>query len=219
MLRFYQFALYPFAKPTAKVLDWWLGEESIQYFREHQFRELIREHVEASGSDIDKLEGIGALNFLALDDLLVTEEGEVVDPESVIALLAREGRPVFPRFERSADDAFLRRVHVSGKQWIIITDTDEVPQVVLDSDAFIRDCLFEASEIDPNHYCHRPILVEDSSVLLGSVLRGLHVSPRHVADDVIEQDIILVWGKDRRIITGADIFGRLLRGIATRSSQ
>lgn len=68
VLRFYQFALYPVAKPTAKVLDWWLGNESIQYFREHQLRQVIRKHLEASGSEIDKLEGLGALNFLALDD-------------------------------------------------------------------------------------------------------------------------------------------------------
>ena len=33
-------------------------------------------------------------------------------------------------------------------------------------------------------------------------------------DDVIDLDLILVWGRQRRIITGADILGRLLRGIA-----
>lgn len=59
VLRFYQFALYPVAKPSAKVLDWWLGKESIQYFREHHLRQIIRKHVEASDSDIDRLEGLG----------------------------------------------------------------------------------------------------------------------------------------------------------------
>jgi hypothetical protein len=33
-------------------------------------------------------------------------------------------------------------------------------------------------------------------------------------DDVIENDMILVWGPQRRIITGSDLLGRLLRGIA-----
>jgi metal transporter CNNM len=36
---------------------------------------------------------------------------------------------------------------------------------------------------------------------------------------VIDQDLILVWGKQRRIITGADILGRLLRGIVTRERR
>ena len=31
-------------------------------------------------TDIDRLEGVGALNFLALDDLVVTQEGELLDP-------------------------------------------------------------------------------------------------------------------------------------------
>ena len=33
-------------------------------------------------------------------------------------------------------------------------------------------------------------------------------------DDVIDNDLILVWGAQKRIITGADLLGRLLRGIA-----
>ena len=34
-------------------------------------------------------------------------------------------------------------------------------------------------------------------------------------DDVIDNDLILVWGPQRRIITGSDLLGRLLRGIVT----
>jgi hypothetical protein len=41
------------------------------------------------------------------------------------------------------------------------------------------------------------------------------VTPERPGDDVIDDDLILVWAPDeRRIITGADILGRLLRGIA-----
>jgi AcrR family transcriptional regulator len=32
-------------------------------------------------------------------------------------------------------------------------------------------------------------------------------------DDVIDNDIILFWGSQKRIITGSDILGRLMRGI------
>ncbi len=109
LLRFYQFLLYPVAKPSAMVLDLWLGEESVQWFREHQLREVIKKHVEAEESEVDRLEGIGALNFLALDDLMVSEVGETVDPQSVIALPMLGLHPEFPDFQRRRDDPFVHR--------------------------------------------------------------------------------------------------------------
>ena len=35
-------------------------------------------------------------------------------------------------------------------------------------------------------------------------------------DDVVDEDFILLWGEHKRVITGSDILGRLLRGIAQR---
>jgi metal transporter CNNM len=40
-LNFYLFVLYPLTKPTAMVLDWWLGREGITYLRERDIRSLI----------------------------------------------------------------------------------------------------------------------------------------------------------------------------------
>ncbi|MEJ2362943.1 MAG: Mg2+ and Co2+ transporter CorB, partial [Gammaproteobacteria bacterium] len=72
-------------------------------------------------------------------------------------------------------------------------------------------------ELNPAAYCHRPIIVHDSSILLGKVLSQLRVYPVDNADDVIDDDLILVWGRDeKRVITGADILGRLMHGIARR---
>jgi metal transporter CNNM len=51
---------------------------------------------------------------------------------------------------------------------------------------------------------------------LGDVIGLMKMKPEHPEDDVIDQDLILVWGSQRRIITGADLLGRLLRGIVTR---
>ena len=42
----------------------------------------------------------------------------------------------------------------------------------------------------------------------------MEVKPKHPEDDVIDNDLILVWGTQKRIITGADLLGRLLLGIA-----
>ncbi len=50
---------------------------------------------------------------------------------------------------------------------------------------------------------------------LGEVIGQMKVLPERPDDDVIHHDIILVWGVQRRIITGSDLLGRLLRDIAT----
>ena len=122
VLRLYQIILYPFAKPSALMLDWWLGEESIRYFTERDLHRVIREHIDAEESEVSRLEGIGAMNFLSLDDVSVTQEGEEIDPASVITLPIKNDRPVFPSFERKIDDDFLVNVNRSGKKWVIIVE-------------------------------------------------------------------------------------------------
>ena len=74
VLKFYRVLLYPLTKPSSMILDWWLGNEGIQYFRERQIREMIKKHIEADEADVDRMEGLGALNFLAFDDLAISQE-------------------------------------------------------------------------------------------------------------------------------------------------
>src|SRR5689334_9291785 len=40
-LNFYRTLLYLLTKPTAMVLDWWLGAEGIPYMREQEIRQMI----------------------------------------------------------------------------------------------------------------------------------------------------------------------------------
>jgi hypothetical protein len=217
LLRAYQTLLFPVSKPSALLLDFWLGEESIPFFRERDFKELLQVHSEASQSDIDHIEGRGALNFLAIDDLRVVEAGEPVHPETVISVPFEGDRPRFPVFERSCSDPFLRQIHGANKKWIIVTDQHGEARLALDSDSFLREALFEESGFYPLAHCHRPIVVSDPATRLGDVIHRLKVRPGKPGDDVIDQDMVLVWGKTRRIITGADILGRLLRGISERA--
>jgi metal transporter CNNM len=56
--------------------------------------------------------------------------------------------------------------------------------------------------------------VRDMNTQLGDVIGCLKVVQERPDDDVIDNDLILVWGSQRRIITGSDLLGRLLRGIA-----
>lgn len=216
LLRFYQFLLWPLAKPSAKVLDLWLGKEAVQFFQEKQIEEMIRMHIYEHDSEITHVEGKGALNFLAIDDLQVSQEGERIDPLSIIPMKFKGNRPHFPTITPVAKDPFLRRVHKPGKSWIILTDMRDNPRLVMDADGFINAALFDSDSFDPMEHCHRPMIITNIKATLGDVLPGLHVDAEHTEDDVIDKDIILIWGEDRRIITGADILGRLLRGIAAK---
>ncbi|MDY6861626.1 MAG: DUF21 domain-containing protein [Thermodesulfobacteriota bacterium] len=219
ILKMYQIILYPISRPTAKMLDFWLGKEGIQYFREKAFRQMIKKHIEAEEVDVDRLEGLGAMNFLAIDDLFVSQEGETIDPKSIISLPMIDGRPVFPRFDRSHADPFLQKIQASGKKWVIIIDPSGSPQFVLDSDGFLRAAWFESDRFNPYTYCHIPIIVYDQKVPLGNVISKFRVHQHHPENDVIDQDIILVWEDVKRVITGADILGRLLRGITIHETK
>jgi len=216
VLRGYRVLLFPVAKTTSVLLDWWLGPEALVLFREREFRALITRHADAPGGDMGQLEAAGALNFLDLDDIAVVNEGEPVDPRSVITLPVADGRPVLPAFERSARDPFLRRLDASGKKWVIFVDPSGEPRLVLDAHHFLRDVLFDTASPAPEGYWHRPITVSDPRTRLGDVISRMKVRPERPEDDVIDHDMILFWGNQKRIITGADLLGRLLRGIATR---
>jgi Cyclin M transmembrane N-terminal domain len=219
LLKAYQVVLFPVAKPTAIFLNWWLGPEGITFLRERDFRAFITRHVGAAGADVGELEAIGALNFLDLDDVAVLDEGEPVDPRSVITLPIENELPMLPKFERSPNDPFLRLLDASGKKWVIIVDAAGQPRLVLDAHHFLRDALFDEVFVDLETYWHRPIIVTDMRTPLGEVIGRMKVKPEHSEDDVIDNDLILVWGTQKRIITGADLLGRLLRGISTREAK
>jgi metal transporter CNNM len=149
LLSVYHVGLFPLAKPTAIILNWWLGPEGITFLRERDFRALITKHAGAAGADVGHLEAIGAVNFLDLDDILVADEGELVDPRSVITLPIDNERPLLPKFERSSNDPFLRQLNASGKKWVIIVDTSGRPSFVLDAHHFLRDSLFNTTSFNP----------------------------------------------------------------------
>ncbi len=213
-LRFWQLALYPLAKPTALLLDAWLGPESIDFLEETELREVIKHHVASPATEIDRVEGIGALNFMALDDLTVLEEGSELDPRSVLELPVENGHAVFPAFEPSIDDPFIQKVEASRKKWVVVTSPLGEPAITIDADGFLRAVLRGEDDTSLDRFCHRPIVVRDTRQNLGHVLPQFRIDRLHAGDDVVDQDVILVWGPERRIITGADILGRLLRGIA-----
>jgi len=60
------------------------------------------------------------------------------------------------------------------------------------------------------------LLIKDASTPLGNILHRLKVEGTSSHDNVIDQDIVLLWGQRKRILTGADILGRLMQGISKK---
>ncbi len=214
VLRVYQYLLFPVAKPSAWLLDQWLGKETAELLKERQLRGVIQHHIETADGDVDAIEGQGALNFLEIDDVPIRLEGESVDPSSIIALPTTIDLPVLPKIDRAATHPFIKQVNASGKKWVIITDLAGDPLLLLDSDAYLRAALIEDEELDGYRYCHRPIVISDPERPLGHVILDFKQGMEPASDDAIARDIVLLWSPEQqRIITGADILGRLLRGI------
>ncbi len=213
VVRFYQMLLYPVAKPTALILDWWLGREKLELFKEQSMRIMLEKHIESGKTDIGAFEGIGALNFLSIDDVSISDEGSIIDSRSIISLPVENNRPLFPSFNRDPLDPFLQKIEASGKKWVVLTSPVNEPVMVLDADHFLRDAVYKKGPIIPLSYCHFPVVVKSPKTRLERVIRQFKVYPQYPEDDVIDQDLILYWGHEKRIITGSDILGRLLRGI------
>ncbi len=88
------------------------------------------------------------------------------------------------------------------------------PRRFINTQMFLRTALFGETLFDPQTLCHYPLVVSDLNLPLGHILHRLTVRSEKPGDDVIDEDTILVWKQtQRRIITGSDLLGRLLRKI------
>lgn len=214
VLKFYQILLYPIAKPCALILDTWLGKESISYFSEENIKLFIRKHIEETKSEIDEIEGTGAINFLSLDDNKIVDEGEKINPLSIVSLPTDNDKVLFPDHRATSNNEFINRINQSGEKWIIITNGLQEPILVLDADGFLRSNLL-ASENEPiENFCHPPLVIKDGNINIGKIIKLLKSNIEKHSDSPIDLDVVLFWTKEnKRIITGADLLGRLLKGI------
>ena len=213
VLKFYRIVLWPVAKPTALLLDAWVGPESIPWFRERELHNILRYHADNTGSEVGRVEAIGATNFLALDDLVVRDQGRPLDPDSVVRLRFDASGPVFPEFKRAPDDAFLRKLAASRKKWVVLTDDDDQPRLLLNAAEFLRDFETLRKDVAPGDYCHRPAVVTGAADTLDKALGAL--ATHREADAGHDETVILLWSPEaKRMITGSDVLRCLLSGMA-----
>ncbi|MGJ8643426.1 MAG: DUF21 domain-containing protein [Luteolibacter sp.] len=208
VIRFYQFLLWPVAWPCAWFLDKWIGEEGPLFYDEEDFKMLLQRHITERGTDIGRTEGRGALNFLRLDDLKVGGEGMAVDEASI-----------FPEADLTAPEA-AEKFSKTEQKWGIFIDDAGNPTQVLNLNEYLRACFSPSGTLDPMEYCHPPIVVSDPNATLERPLSALVVESERHDDRVIDWEVILYWtAGSKRIITGPDLLGRLLHGIARRTES
>ncbi len=220
VIRFYQVVLFLVAKPTAIMLDAWIGPEGPTFLRERDMEIVLQRHIREADSEIGATEGQGALNFLGLDDRFIAEEGAEIAPETVLSFAARLDLPIIPSPGDPGGDEFVKAIEETHLKWAVITDqaTGE-PKLVLETDRYLREVLAGRTDVDVYAYCHRPIVVTDADTTLDDVLDQFVVEAQHGEDLVVDRDVVIYWTDDaKRIVTGADILGRLLEGIARRTT-
>jgi metal transporter CNNM len=217
VIRFYQFLLYPITKPCAVLLDGWIGPEGPTFFQERDIEIILERHIDQEDSEISANEGQGALNFLDLDDRKIIKEGNEIEPNTIYQFPSKLDLTILPSIEEEEGKAFIASLKKHHHRWAIIVNESGNPVIVMDTTKFLCDLNVEGEQTDIYAQCHRPIVVTEEETYLDSVLGEFVVEADHSQDHVVDRDVVLYWtAEHKRIITGADIFGRLLKGIAKR---
>ena len=220
VIRFYQILLYPVAKPCAVVLDGWIGPEGPSFYRERDIEIILEKHIREQDSEISANEGRGALNFLDLDDRYISSEGNEIDLSTIYMFPLSLDLPVLPKLGTLEGDAFIESLKAHPRLWAVIVGEKGMPQLVMETSDYLGGLYAKGEDVDVYDYCHRPVVVKDVDVRLDEVLGEFVVEASDIDDHVVDRDVVIYWTEDqKRIITGADIFGRLLRGIARREDN
>lgn len=217
LVRIFQFMLYPLAKPSAILLDVWLGKEGLHYFSEGTLQVLLEKHIESTDSEIEKFEGVGALNFLQMDDLEIYHEGEDIHADSIFKLTTSLDLPRFPEKDEDEFKGFIEKITRCPVKWAIFLDESESPILALNTDAYVK-AYFSNQLSNVYQHCHRPFVFKNSKSKLSQIATKFKVESIEIEDDIIKNDIVLLWNKQhKKIITGTDLLGRLFRGIIIRN--
>lgn len=217
VIRFYQILLYPITKPCAILLDGWIGPEGPSFYEERDIEIILERHIDEEDSEISANEGQGALNFLDLDDRRIVEEGNEIDNDTIYQFPTKLDLTMLPSLDTDEGQEFVESLKKHHHRWAIIVNEGGEPVIVMDTTKTLCDLNVEGNKTDLYAQCHRPIVVNAEDTYLDSVLGEFVVEAEDSHDHVVDRDVVLYWTpKHKRIITGADIFGRLLQGIARR---
>lgn len=216
LVYFYSFILYPLAKPTGFLLDKTVGHDGLTYFKENELRHMLSCHAKDKDSEISHVEATGAMNFLKIDDLPVKHEGKILDPDSILTVPTSDDGHITLPAQVAINSGFTQQILAAGQPWVLLISSQGQPLLTIDADEFIRESLKEGVARTYYH-CHRPIVVTEPTITLEKILPRFAIDRIHGQDDVVDDDVIIYWTPtEKRIITGADILGTLLKGICKK---
>lgn len=209
-----QIVMWPVAKPSAMILDWVIGRERFEFLGQKFVLWILHSHSKAPDSEIGPIEGTIAANALRARELSVMEEGELLDPKSVLELPFHHTKKV-KNMLRQGRKEVVARIRASRRKWVVFTYQGE-PTWVLDADAYLVS-YYSDEKTDVENALHKPLVLKDPNTPLSQVLATWEIHKVHPHDNRIHRDVALVWAggeNERRIITGTDILGLLTQGVA-----
>jgi hypothetical protein len=218
----------PVSWPLARLVDWVLGREALRRLNEKDLLSDLELELTEFGVDpqhphaevLDPRELRLLMNAARADDELARNVGQPLAAETVVELPFAEGLPVFP-----ADPVEFARRHIDPTEhaWLVIVNEQTGhPHWFLDADGFLRDLARQQRadhllDFRAGDHLFRGHIYHEANVPLGRTMSDLLVHQEHADDHVIDIDVVLIWSDEGRwIVTGADMLGRLLRGISRR---
>jgi len=226
IIKFYQAVFFIIAKPTSKLLDVWIGKEGTSFFQEKDIEIILNKHIGQKGSEISANEGKGAINFLHLDDKSLDEVSSKVDENTIYEFpksSSDDNDLTLPEFGSVEHLNFVKSLRNHSAKRAILTDSKNRPYYVLDTSAFLSRLtgnIATDSTVSLKYYCIRPAFLSDPKQKLDQVLSKFVVEADARDAHTVDRDVILFHKNDSMyILTGTDILGQLLKGIATVEYQ
>ena len=148
VIQFYKILLFPVAKLSALFLDGWIGKEGPSFYREKDIESILHKHIKEQDSEIGATEGRGALNFLEIDDRLISEEGSPIVPKTIYSFETNMDLPVIPEPGTPEGDEFIQSLRAHHDKWAIITDEHDEPRIVLESEPYLYQHFSGGEEVN-----------------------------------------------------------------------
>jgi metal transporter CNNM len=195
VVKFFQVIFYPIAKPIAKILDKFLGDEEETIWSKKEIKEIIKNHEDSSRSEIDIDEENIILGALSFSDKKVKQ---VMTPKSVvfnieenrildigtISEIKKNGFSRIPVFRENEDDIV---GVLNFKSLIGVGDGKRV------YDIYSRNKLFEVSEEEKldtilNKFIKKKIHIASVKNLHGTFL-GI-ITMEDIIEEILSTEIV-----------------------------
>jgi hypothetical protein len=217
----------PVSYPLARGVDALYGRSPLKHLDERdllsdlelELEEWQGKSTRPSEQTLDPAELMTLMNAARADDEPAREAGKLLDPRTIVPLDFENGRPVFPE-----SGGFIRQtLSTAAHPWFVLTDAETgEPRSLLDVDGFVRSAYAAAvtgkdDHFNPHDHTFAVRVYHDPDTRLREVVSQFRVHALSPRDDVIDVDVALIWtSTDRWIVTGGDVLGRFLRGVAKR---